>query len=196
MIRDYLDDHYTYVRASLIPNSGEGLFAKVDIPKGTTICQYGGVFVNGDKERNLFSKPYDDRKALFNSTYNIPDLNELASRYHISLRHCALKDAIITLHPQVGADCKYYNATLAHKANHRFSNTNALLGPFMDTPRFGLLPVYITTQDIKKDEEIFVDYGYPLDFAPEWYKKMYEVENPEERLPKQILDLEVEENKV
>ena len=31
----------------------------------------------------------------------------------------------------------------------------------------------VTSEDIKKDEEIFVNYGYGLNQAPEWYGEEY-----------------------
>ena len=39
--------------------------------------------------------------------------------------------------------------------------------------RFGLILCYRTTVPIKKDEEIFFDYHYPLETAPKWYRNHY-----------------------
>ena len=39
--------------------------------------------------------------------------------------------------------------------------------------RFGLILCYRTTVPIKKDEEIFFDYHYPIEVAPRWYIDLY-----------------------
>ena len=39
--------------------------------------------------------------------------------------------------------------------------------------RFGLILCYRTIAPIKKGEEIFFDYNYPLKLAPKWYRDHY-----------------------
>ena len=36
-------------------------------------------------------------------------------------------------------------------------------------PRFGLVPSIMAIHDIRAGEEIFVWYGYDLDYCPQWY---------------------------
>ena len=178
---DPLDEHYTYVAQSKIPNSGQGLFARTFIPKGTTFTLYGGILITNNEGRDEFMITYKERQQLFNETLNITDFDELPTRYHISMKPCNTH-AFITLHPEIGANSNYYNATMAHKANSKFLDINTHLGGFMDTPRYGLLPAFFSIEDIQKDEEILVNYGYHLKAGPPWYVKQYEVEKVEEKL--------------
>ena len=76
-----------------------------------------------------------------------------------------------------------YCTTLAHKANHSFSpNTRwGRLGsskvvsevPFMSTIsplRFGKVVTLIALRSIQKEEEVTVNYKYPVTIAPQWYR--------------------------
>ena len=50
--------------------------------------------------------------------------------------------------------------------------------------RFGLILCYRTMVAIKKDEEIFSNYGYEMKLAPKWYHDQYKKfakENPSKR---------------
>ncbi len=66
---------------------------------------------------------------------------------------------------------KKYNATLGHKLNHSF-RANARTMPF-DSPRFGLVQGIFTTRDVKRGEELFINYGYRPGKAPDWYRQLY-----------------------
>ena len=49
--------------------------------------------------------------------------------------------------------------------------------------RFGIILSLKTKFEKKKDEELFVDYGYPVSTCPKWYRELYKqfaVENPEQ----------------
>ena len=83
-------------------------------------------------------------------------------------------------------DLNLYNATLAHKINNAFwPKKNAEFGS-VEHPRFGLIPCVKTIKNIKKGEEIFLDYGYDKNPSPEaksthqWYfdqKAQVQLEN-------------------
>ena len=71
-----------------------------------------------------------------------------------------------------------FRATLGHKANHSFTKTNVQFG-FVYHPRFGYIRSLVTKRDIKKDEELFVNYNYGFNNAhmlPKWYIETYEKE--------------------
>ena len=40
-------------------------------------------------------------------------------------------------------------------------------------PRFGVINAVKTMKPIKKDEEYFASYGYPLANGPKWYRELY-----------------------
>ena len=49
--------------------------------------------------------------------------------------------------------------------------------------RFGIILSLKTKIEKKKDEELFVDYGYPVATCPKWYRELYKqfaMENPEQ----------------
>ena len=42
------------------------------------------------------------------------------------------------------------------------------------SPRFGLVPCIQAIHDIAAGEEIFVLYGYDLDYCPDWYMEAWD----------------------
>lgn len=74
---------------------------------------------------------------------------------------------------------KKYMGSLGHKANHSFE-PNAKYMSFYH-PRFGNVMSVMAIWNIKKDEEILVDYGYAAHSkGPKWYqaaKKEYKVQH-------------------
>lgn len=74
--------------------------------------------------------------------------------------------------PEKFRDLKNYCASLAHKTNHSFiPNTEFVV---FDHPRWGVIPCLASIHAIQEDEEIFVKYGYDLDFCPDWYLAAWE----------------------
>ena len=43
-----------------------------------------------------------------------------------------------------------------------------------DHPRWDIVPCIASTQDIPAGEEIFVRYGYDLNYCPDWYRDSWE----------------------
>ena len=66
-----------------------------------------------------------------------------------------------------------YCASLAHKTNHSFI-PNCEFSEF-NHPRWGLVPCIQAMHDIAEGEEIFVWYGYDLDYCPDWYLLAWEL---------------------
>ena len=67
-----------------------------------------------------------------------------------------------------------YKFTFRHKACHAFKEAaNAEFHPIFH-PRFGLIIGLFSKRQIKKDEEILVDYQYAsIQYAPSWYKQAW-----------------------
>jgi histone-lysine N-methyltransferase SETD7 len=61
-----------------------------------------------------------------------------------------------------------YNATLAHKVCHSFK-PNCEVDDFFH-PRFGEIRCIAALQDIRKGDEITINYRYNLTLAPTWYR--------------------------
>ena len=62
-----------------------------------------------------------------------------------------------------------YRATLGHKTNHSFTKKNVKFG-WTYNPRFGHCRSIVATRNIKKHEELWVNYGYEdMENAPQWY---------------------------
>ena len=69
-----------------------------------------------------------------------------------------------------------YRATLGHKINHSFTKANTRSG-LVYHPRFGYCRTIVATKDIKKHEELWINYGYPVNqHSPGWYLDTYEKE--------------------
>ena len=138
MLADPYEDLFVYVDESLIPDAGQGLFAKVDIEADTVIAFYNGTrFTKNDALINEDS-PYkiylDDKFDL-----DIPDNMMSTSQY---------------------------KATLGHKVCHSF-RPNCELDNF-DHPRFGPIKCIVTLRPIAKDDELTAHYEYILAVAPSW----------------------------
>ena len=64
-----------------------------------------------------------------------------------------------------------YRATTAHKACHSFESNASFQRMFH--PRFGLIMSIVAKRNILPDEEILVDYHYPIASAPDWYRRQW-----------------------
>ena len=56
--------------------------------------------------------------------------------------------------------------------NHAFK-PNCEYGGIIDSPRFGIIRAFYTNKAIKKGEELFISYGYPVETGPPWYRELY-----------------------
>ena len=144
LIPDPWEVEMVYVGESLLPQGGEGLFAKKDIPKKNLLSLYNGVRLS---TATLYAK------------YSSSD-------YRIRL------NADVDLDIPSGSErLSQYCATLGHKVNHSL-NDNAEWA-LVEHPRFGLIRGINTRKDIKKDEEILINYQMNLADAPDWYRVVW-----------------------
>lgn len=141
-------------------------FAKIDIPKDTVITLYSGFNLN-PIELALYNNRSTE-ELLANNISNADPAWSVPTKYHGSVKECGFT---ITIPPSDGPLDKY-RATLGHKLNHSFK-PNCEYGGILDSPRFGLVRAFYTNRDIKKDEELFIAYGYPVETGPLWYRELY-----------------------
>ena len=143
--RDPWEDKLVYVKESLLPQGGEGLFAKRDIKPKELVCLFNGVRL----------------KTCLHAVQKMED-----SDYRIRLN--------ADLDLDIPNDCismKNYCATLGHKANH--SNLPNAEWTIVEHPRFGLIRGLSATVAIRKDDEILINYQMNLADAPEWYRLVW-----------------------
>ena len=69
-----------------------------------------------------------------------------------------------------------YRATLGHKSNHNFTRTNSRFVGVIH-PRYGPIVAVLSTNKIKKGEEVLSSYGYEEgSLVPSWYANTYKQE--------------------
>ena len=79
----------------------------------------------------------------------------------------------VTLHiPPEFSDTGRYQATLGHKMNHKFPPENNCRFAGTDSARFGLIMSVVTTRDVRRGEELFVNYNYPSNTNLPWYRQL------------------------
>lgn len=138
LISDPYEDLFVYVEESLIPDAGEGLFAKADIEANTVVSFYNGTRFTAD-----------DPASREDSNYKITFDDEL--------------DLDI---PEEMTKTNKYKASLGHKVCHSFT-PNCEFDNF-DHPRFGPIKCIATVRPILRDEELTINYDYVLSVAPAW----------------------------
>ena len=60
-----------------------------------------------------------------------------------------------------------YTFLILAAVNHKFEPTTVYGA--IDSARFGIISMLKTSLAIKKDAEVFVDYGYPVHKGLKWY---------------------------
>jgi histone-lysine N-methyltransferase SETD7 len=134
------------VAPSKLPQGGDGLFAKIDRPKGSVVAFYNGIRLNTSS-------------ILMSARYGKSD-------YRIRLN--AETDLDI---PKGFENVEIYSATLGHKTNHSFDPNCEWI--IVEHPRFGLIRGLRSQKDIQKDEELLINYTMNLGDAPEWYRVVW-----------------------
>ena len=137
---DVFKSHLYTIAKSNEPNAGDGLFAKVDIPKNTDVCDYWGYVVTTNEwewfEKNCF--PINTGMDL---------LDFLSKRKKL---------CIIGL-PKYPASC----------VNHKGKQTSINVKFFCDVSKFDkekrvFLPGFLrikTVRDVKAGDEFYTSYG-------------------------------------
>ena len=140
----------------------EGVFAKRDIQKGELVMYYSGLFWN-DSVQALYTK---DR-------YH----NQTWEEYWDIFRNLMSFDGPMKIHiPDPYWHISNYRATLGHKMNHSFKYQKSAYGKAFH-PRFGKIRSVYATADIKRGEEILINYGYRVGgIVPKWFSDLYKQE--------------------
>ena len=73
--------------------------------------------------------------------------------------------------PQDSVSTDMYCATTGHKACHSFE-PNAHFARFFH-PRFGFIMSVVADEEISRGVEILVNYRYPLNTSPDWYRALW-----------------------
>ena len=167
LLADPYESLVVFVAPSSVPNSGEGLFAAVDLPADTVVSFYNGTRDKGYKsERRRWSEN--------SNTISLIDDDPDQGDVDIDVAEC-------------WATTDKYCASLGHKCNHIFdlARRNAKYDMCLH-PRFGLIKSIRTTRAVPKGEELFVDYGYTMSLdskgkvkgkaGPSWYREAFEAE--------------------
>lgn len=130
-------NEFVSVKPSRIPGAGMGVFTIKDIPKDTVIGEYKGKFLKDDEYWNLVNK---------NEWHYVMGLDECSYKFTNGIKYIDGRNGNFT--------------TRINHAPVEFQNVK-----FQKICEFPYVQV-ITTKDIKKDEEIYVDYGpnYIYDF--------------------------------
>ena len=145
------------------PNSGDGVFAKRDIPQGRVIAHYSLLMYRFKEETDIY---------YFNCRNNITrsdDERRACYKYQISLVRYLAK---ISLPPELDYE-PYPN--LGPKVNHHFQFNNSAYNE-IEHPRWGVIQGVGTMKPIKADEEIFTFYDYKEDSFPADYPWYHEAQ--------------------
>jgi len=143
--RDPYEAYYVDVRDSTLPNAGEGLFMRRSAPEGTLVCFYSGIKV---PQADVDKRDWEQCA------------NTLSLNYGDDLVVDVPSDSLPN-----------YQASLGHKANTSYLLQNAEYCQCV-SPRFGLTKGIRLIKHVKKDDELFVDYGY-MDEFPDWFKEQH-----------------------
>eukprot|EP00092_Neocalanus_flemingeri_P021710 GFUD01023548.1.p1 GENE.GFUD01023548.1~~GFUD01023548.1.p1 ORF type:complete len:461 (+),score=107.13 GFUD01023548.1:170-1552(+) len=158
-LKDPYETNTIQVRKSSVEGASEGIFTKCDIQKNTILAFYNGIKLPSNYEE---PDSWDENAYKIFDPSNVPDGALDILEEHRSTAH--------------------YSASLAHKANHSFLPNSQFL--VYDHPRWGIVPCIASTCHIEADQEIFVRYGYDLDWCPDWYQEAWNSGNYEPLVPK------------
>jgi len=151
LLRDPYESRTVEVRQSRVPGAEDGLFCRCAVPPNTVLA-----FYNGTKLRAGEGDP--NRLTWDEDSYKIFDPSRVP-------------DGTMDI-PKQFRSYANYSASLAHKTNHSFVPNSEFV--VFDHPRFGVIPCIASIHSIAAGEEIFVRYGYDLDYCPEWYLQAWE----------------------
>ena len=150
LIPDHYEQDRVYVAQSLIPNAGEGLFARIDLSEGEIASFYNGI--------HLSHQEVDSRNWVLNGNT------------------ISLDENIVIDVPKECSCTNAYCASLGHKANH-LADPNCKYDSFAH-PRFGNIKCIRTLHPVRAGEELTCDYGYQhkipgtnIDDLPSWFQK-------------------------
>jgi len=148
---DPYESRLVQVKSSSVAGANQGLFARKKIQPNTVLAFYHGRKV----------RPQAPEEATWEQNgYKIFDPS--------------VEDGTVDI-PEEYRSLESYSASLAHKTNHSFVPNSEFM--VYNHPRFGVVPCIASKHTIAKDEEIFVRYGYELNYCPTWYRDAWEKGN-------------------
>ncbi|XP_023325406.1 histone-lysine N-methyltransferase SETD7 isoform X2 [Eurytemora carolleeae] len=160
-----------HVRSSNILGSNEGLYSRRNFLPGDLVSYFNGVktfeenflFPNLTSEEHWIAQAYYlDLYDMSPTAWNLP------------------KDIVIDI-PVQYRSLSQYRTTYTHKTNHKFEDTNVEFDAVLH-PMFGPIGCIVATQLIPRDTEIFVNYGYGMEYAPDWYRDLWKKHKKMKRL--------------
>jgi len=151
LLRDPYETRMVQVKQSRVEGADQGIFCVNPVNANTVLAFYNGIKLRGGEgDPNRLSWDED--------SYKIFDPSRVPN-------------GTIDILPKF-RNIENYCASLAHKTNHSFVPNSEFV--VFDHPRFGLIPCIASIHSIAAGEEIFVRYGYDLDFCPDWYLLAWE----------------------
>lgn len=192
-IPDPYEEKTVYMGPSSVPESGEGVLLKRDIPKHRISCFYSLYLYRIPDQVHNYNKKYayntsksdDYRRGCFKYTIG---LNSYQG--HIDLPPEFDINPLPTLGPKVNHHFRMNNSgTLFNQHDSFFgliSDFLFLVYSEAEHPRFGLIQAVLPTQNLKAGTELFTHYLYPnkrnefpSDFP--WYYELQEKLESEEK---------------
>lgn len=151
VLRDPYESSTVEVHQSRVAGAEEGIFCRHPVPHNTVLAFYNGIKLRGGE-----GDP--NRLTWDEDSYKIFDPSRVP-------------DGTVDI-PKPFRSMSNYCASLAHKTNHSFVPNSEFV--VFDHPRFGVIPCIASIHSIAAGEEIFVRYGYDLDYCPDWYLQAWE----------------------
>jgi hypothetical protein len=164
-VRDAYEERLTYLAQSTVAAAGEGVFARVDLPPNRIVAFYVGFVFRNREEMELYAERYVRNGSLS------AEERRHSVKYQISVLVMDKDSMDIPLELDVAGA---WHPGVGHKLNNAFEHETNCRFHATEHPRHGVIIGILTSKPIKKDEELFVDYGYrkekfPYDF--DWYHK-------------------------
>ena len=156
MMKDPFESKYIAVEESTMEGGGQGVYAKVDLPKNRIAAIFNGYKIS------LY--------AGISPAEGIEEEEKIYERLSYNIHMPEDEDFFIDLPPSK-ADLSVYCASLGHKVNHSFI-PNCRFGT-MFHPRWGRVRTVETMEEVEEGQELLVDYGYDLLRCPEWYRELW-----------------------
>ena len=145
----------------------EGLFARRKFRFWDLVSYYNGVRTTAEKviHKEMTTEEREAASAC---------LIDLGGSHRATRAIFNISEGTVLDVPEPYRTVEKYRTTLGHKANHMFDDdANAILVT-VEHPVFGVISSLLAIKDIEIDEEIFVNYNWPLKSAPHWYRELYE----------------------
>ena len=149
-------------KADSLGGKDDGIFARRRFWPGQLVSYFNGIKTT---EAKIFHEKMTEKEELHAAAYYF-GLGAYGPKIYNVPEHIELDI------PDPYRSTNVYTATLGHKVNHKFEETNVEFD-FTDHPVYGVIVCLIATEDIDVDDELFVHYGYDLDAAPQWYQDLH-----------------------